>query len=161
MGSKHNRAKRSGTFTLAPGTELYGELTIAGPKSSLYLHNKDSFATNNIPDRCITGVLRDFTEVPRPLDGCGRGHKLPQLLCPRWRFDYDRNFEAVTFFTNTLEFVFATSDLIDAGWDARSWISHGTTMTHPFGQYRANYPFALKCLKTLLAAPTTVAKEQP
>jgi hypothetical protein len=68
------------------------------------------------------------------------------------RFDYDRNFDAVTFCTNTLEFVFAASDLIEAGWDIRSWITHGTTMTHPFGQYRVAYSPALKQLKALLPA---------
>lgn len=66
------------------------------------------------------------------------------------RFDYDRNFQAVIFFTDTLEFVFAASDLIEAGWDIRSWIEHGTTMTHPFGRYRASYPIALPQLRTLL-----------
>jgi hypothetical protein len=32
------------------------------------------------------------------------------------RFDYNRNFDIVAFFIDTLEFVFATSDLIEAGW---------------------------------------------
>ena len=50
------------------------------------------------------------------------------------------------------EFVFAASDLIEAGWDIRSWIMHGTTMTHPFGQYRATYPPALQQLKALISA---------
>jgi len=52
------------------------------------------------------------------------------------RFDYDRNFDAVTFFTDTLEFVFAASDLIEAGWDINAHISAGTTMSHPFGRYQ-------------------------
>jgi hypothetical protein len=68
-------------------------------------------------------------------------------------FDYDRNFNAVVFFTDTLEFVFAASDLIEAGWDIRSWIMQGTTMSHPFGRYRVNYPLALKNLNKLLRKP--------
>jgi hypothetical protein len=71
-------------------------------------------------------------------------------------FDYDRNFNAVIFFTDTLEFVFAASDLIEAGWDIRSWIRHGTTMSHPFGRYRVGYPIALKCLKDLWRKPDSV-----
>ncbi len=67
--------------------------------------------------------------------------------------DYDRNFNAVIFFTDTLEFVFAASDLIEAGWDIRSWIRQGTTMSHPFGRYRASYQIALKYLMNLLSKP--------
>jgi ApeA N-terminal domain 1 len=66
------------------------------------------------------------------------------------RFDYDRNFDAVTFFIDTLEFVFAASDLIEAGWDIRSWIQHGTSGTHPFGRYRESYPKALQALESIL-----------
>lgn len=65
-------------------------------------------------------------------------------------FDYDRNFDVVTFFTNTLEFVFAVSDLIEAGWDFRAWATRGTTMSHPFGSYRASYGFGLGRLREAL-----------
>ena len=71
------------------------------------------------------------------------------------RFDYNGNFAAVVFFTDTLEFVFGASDLIDAGWDIRSWIVQGTTMSHPFGKYRANYSLALANLKALLPTAST------
>lgn len=71
------------------------------------------------------------------------------------RFDYNGNFAAVVFFTETLEFVFGASDLIDAGWDIRSWILQGTTMSHPFGRYRANYSLALVNLKALLPTAST------
>jgi hypothetical protein len=66
------------------------------------------------------------------------------------RFDYNRNFDAVIFFTETLEFVFATSDLIEAGWDVTTWSRRGTTMTHPFSRYLVNYPSQLQMLKNLL-----------
>lgn len=65
-------------------------------------------------------------------------------------FDYDRNFDLVTFFTDTLEFVFAVSDLIEAGWDFRAWVSHGTTMSHPFASYRVNYRLRLGRLRETL-----------
>jgi hypothetical protein len=65
-------------------------------------------------------------------------------------FDYNRNFEAVIFFTDTLEFMFATSDLIEAGWDVKAWRKTGTTMSHPFGRYLATYAAQLQMLKSLL-----------
>ncbi len=38
------------------------------------------------------------------------------------KIDYTKHFFAtVPFLTNTLEFVFATSDLIEAGWDVAEW----------------------------------------
>jgi hypothetical protein len=75
------------------------------------------------------------------------------------RFDYEKNSDLVTFFTDTLEFVFATSDLIDAGWDAQSWISAPTSMSHPFGRYRVNYPAGLQRLKTVLSERTAAAPQ--
>jgi len=53
------------------------------------------------------------------------------------------------FFSDTLEFVFATSDLIEAGWDMKVWIARGTTMSHPFGSYWASYSDRLRALKAL------------
>jgi|HubBroStandDraft_2_1064218.scaffolds.fasta_scaffold18838_2 hypothetical protein len=65
--------------------------------------------------------------------------------------DYNANFDRVTFFTQTLEFVFAASDLVEAGWDIKAWSTTGTTMSHPFGRYRINYAQELQALKALLA----------
>lgn len=70
------------------------------------------------------------------------------------RFDYENNAAAISFFIDTLEFVFGASDLIESGWNIRSWIQHGTTATHPFGWYRASYLLALPKLKALLAQPS-------
>jgi hypothetical protein len=66
-------------------------------------------------------------------------------------FDYNANFDAVTFFTQTLEFVFAASDLVEAGWDVKAWSKTWTSMSHPFARYRANYRNELEELKILLA----------
>lgn len=69
------------------------------------------------------------------------------------RLDYDANFvDTVAFFTDTLEFVFAASDLIESGWDIKAWSEIPTSMSHPFGQYRVNYAGHLQRLKALLAA---------
>jgi len=65
-------------------------------------------------------------------------------------FDYERNFNTVAFFMATLEFVFAASDLIEAGWDIKAWSANPTGMAHPFGAYRVGYLPQLASLKALL-----------
>jgi hypothetical protein len=69
------------------------------------------------------------------------------------RFDYSGNFNAVVFFIDTLEFVFAASDLIESGWNVRAWSEIPTCMSHPFGRYRVNYIPSLQNLKALLPLP--------
>lgn len=66
------------------------------------------------------------------------------------RFDYNGNFDTVTFFMDTLEFVFAASDLIEAGWDVGKWSNVATTMFHPFARFRVGYIAGLQKLKALL-----------
>jgi hypothetical protein len=66
------------------------------------------------------------------------------------RFDYSNNFDVVVFFTETLEFVFAASDLIESGWDVKKWMDKRPQFSHPFGRYRINYSQQLKHLKFFL-----------
>ena len=66
------------------------------------------------------------------------------------KFDYGKHIEQVHFFTDTLEFVFAASDLLEAGWDISAWIKRGSSQSHPFGIYRVNYARRLRELKKLL-----------
>jgi hypothetical protein len=66
------------------------------------------------------------------------------------RINFTENFDQVTFFIDTLEFVFAASDLIESGWDILSWSSQGTMHSHPFGRYRINYLNNLSRFKKLL-----------
>lgn len=66
------------------------------------------------------------------------------------KFSYEVHADQPTFFTDTLEFVFAASDLIEAGWDITEWLERGTTMSHPFGRYRVGYAERLAALKKLL-----------
>lgn len=66
------------------------------------------------------------------------------------KLDYASGESPLAFFTNTLEFVFAVSDLIDAGWNSNECIRRYTTMSHPFGRYRATYAEDLADLKALL-----------
>lgn len=65
-------------------------------------------------------------------------------------FDYGQNSDLPRFFTDALEFVFAASDLIEAGWDVNGWASKGTSMTHGFGRFLVDYKRQLMCLKALL-----------
>jgi hypothetical protein len=66
-------------------------------------------------------------------------------------FDYNEEFGAFAFLTNTLEFVFAASDLIELGWNFEAWRTKGSSMTHDFGSYVLNYDENLRRLKALLA----------
>lgn len=43
------------------------------------------------------------------------------------------------FLTNALEFVFATSDLIEAGWDIAEWCARQTFASHPLYSFLYNY----------------------
>ena len=65
----------------------------------------------------------------------------------------DIGYEEVIFFlTDTLEFVFVASDLIESGWDIEDWYEKGYTRDHPFGFYLLNYRENLEDLKNLLSS---------
>ena len=64
--------------------------------------------------------------------------------------DYNEEPDVRVFLTDTLEFVFAASDLVEAGWDIAAWRKTGTYMHHPFGRYLYFYLSKLEQLKSLL-----------
>lgn len=66
------------------------------------------------------------------------------------QFEYGIQLEVCNFFTDTLEFLFGTSDLIEAGWDMKAWCTTPTSMSHPFGSYRVGYVENLRRLISLL-----------
>ena len=69
------------------------------------------------------------------------------------KIDYRNHFfETVPFFTDSLEFVFAASDLIEAGWSIKPWLQRGTSMSHAFGSYDVEYGDRLRALRALLDA---------
>ena len=70
-------------------------------------------------------------------------------------FDYSRHTNMLFFLTDTLQFVFAASDLIEAGWDLRAWGLRMTTLYHPFARYRIGYSENLGALKALLGRKST------
>src|SRR5690242_1581607 len=55
--------KWTGMFTVPSGKDVYGELTLCGSKTSLYLHDKDFFSTHSIPNDYIKGVSQDLTKI--------------------------------------------------------------------------------------------------
>ena len=61
--------------------------------------------------------------------------------------DFPRVEPFVPFLTNALEFIFAASDFIDAGWDAERWISGGYGWGHSFTRFRSEYDLALAELR--------------
>ena len=67
------------------------------------------------------------------------------------KFDYVRHSGQQSFLTDTLEFVFAAADLIEAGWDMRAWSHAPTTLSHPFARYRVSYAASLASLESVLA----------
>jgi hypothetical protein len=64
--------------------------------------------------------------------------------------DYEANGYLVNFFVDTLEFVFAASDLVESGWSIQEWADRGG-MSHPFGRYRVAYQQNLDILKQVLS----------
>lgn len=67
------------------------------------------------------------------------------------KFSYLDHSDQSAFLTDTLEFVFAASDLIEAGWNIAEWMKESTAMSHPFGRYRVAYAGRLAALKSFIA----------
>ena len=66
------------------------------------------------------------------------------------RIDYSKDSDVVVFLTNTLEFVFGASELVEAGWDIQRFAERGRTMTHPYGSYLVTCKSNLEALKALI-----------
>lgn len=68
----------------------------------------------------------------------------------------DFNYEAIepmtTFLNDALEFIFAASDLIDAGWDAKSWHEEPFGTGHSFSRFLRRYDHNLRELKAAVSA---------
>lgn len=46
---------------------------------------------------------------------------------------------AIVFLTDTLEFVFCVSDLVESGWDIETWHREQKSTNHPFAAYLRSY----------------------
>ncbi len=67
------------------------------------------------------------------------------------RIDYSKNRGTEVFLTETLEFVFVTSDLIDSGWNIKKWWQdcHDPYYDHPFAMYLNSYEKQLQEFNSL------------
>ena len=57
------RFRKSGTFVIATGVEVQGDLILKGAATTLDLFAKDFFSTHALKDGCILGWLHDWTKV--------------------------------------------------------------------------------------------------
>ena len=63
------------------------------------------------------------------------------------RIRNDQRLPLLCFLTNSLEFIFFASDLIDAGWNIADWCNREKPIGHPFHNYLVHYTEDLKMLK--------------
>ncbi|MGB6103066.1 MAG: HEPN domain-containing protein [Pusillimonas sp.] len=66
-------------------------------------------------------------------------------------FDYEKLEPSTPFLTDTLEFIFASSDLIDAGWNAEVWNSKQHGYGHSFARFLWSYQEEMNSLKEALS----------
>ncbi|MFC3460057.1 ApeA N-terminal domain 1-containing protein [Massilia haematophila] len=69
------------------------------------------------------------------------------------KFPYRKYESLLPFLTDTLEFVFAASDLIDAGWDIEQWCVDNIWGNHKFTIYRRDYPQWIEVFMTAKNGP--------
>lgn len=62
-------------------------------------------------------------------------------------FDYSKVEHLKSFLCEALEFIFAASDLIEAGWDAGRWNAEAPGWGHKFARFSANFEAGLRELK--------------
>lgn len=131
---------------LAPGPERNSVLDALGRMEKSSLKRKIRHRSERVT-KALGGYFQDLDLVTDEAVNCRNYYVHGSAP----RFEYNRHFNAVIFFVDTLEFVFAASDLIEAGWNAKAWSGHGTVMSHPFGRYKATYAGQLQMLKALLS----------
>ncbi len=66
------------------------------------------------------------------------------------RLDSDQHSQFLGFLTNSLEFLFFASDLVDTGWDIVSWCRKSKPRGHPFHNYLVDYESNLIRLKSAI-----------
>jgi hypothetical protein len=67
------------------------------------------------------------------------------------KFKFWADADTFPFLTDTLKFVFAGSELVEAGWDVQKFLVTGTSMTHFMGEYKAIFAERVARLRTALA----------
>ncbi|HEY5056086.1 MAG TPA: HEPN domain-containing protein [Acidobacteriaceae bacterium] len=76
-----------------------------------------------------------------------------------FRFQLEHPSSNQSFLTDTLEFVFTASELIEAGWDIKRFLDTPTSMSHPFGTYRVRYKESLQALQASAETSTATAND--
>ena len=61
--------------------------------------------------------------------------------------DFEKVEPFIPFLTDALEFVFSASDLIDSGWDAKSWSANHYGWGHSYTRFRAEYLVGVQQLR--------------
>ena len=109
------------------------------------LGEKIDFRARYITDK-IGDKLPEFWKVTREAVDCRNYcvHGGPPDL-------YYQEPGVIRFFAKTLEFIFAGSDLIEAGWNIRAWYEEDDLWSHPFGVYLNNYEDNLRGLERIRA----------
>ena len=115
---------------------------VGKPALKQKINARSKFLTEKIGDQ-----LPDLYKVIREAVDC-RNYHVHGNNDPK--IDYNNNFDVVWFLTNTLEFVFAASDLVEAGWNIKGFCETGSHMGHPLGRYLYGYLSNLEKLKSLL-----------
>ena len=144
MQSAVAEARRS--FRKLPRTpERDSVLNTLGRVGKPNLKRKVRFRAKVILDE-LGGGFDGLCEVTDEAVNC-RNHYVHGTDSP---IDYNRELGTRFFLTDTLEFVFAASDLVEAGWDIGKWIRERPGQFHPFGMYRLGYQENRKKLESLL-----------
>ena len=145
--------------------EISNELATAAAKArELFKALPDSIERNSILD--AIGRIDNFSlkhKIKHRVTSTGLDKHFPQLIkvleeavnCRNHyvhgspgRVDYSANFALVIFLTDSLEFSFAVSDLIDIGWDFTHWKKG---YSHPFGAFIAGYQEQLTHFNELMS----------
>lgn len=139
LSSELLNAKQAGEVAfgkLPPSPERDSVLSSLGRLGKSALKHKVRFRAQRILD-AVGERFPEFTLVLDEAINC-RNHYVHGKNAVS-KIDYSNNFDLVIFFTNSLEFVFATSELVESGWNMQAWCEAGTTMSHPFGRYCVEY----------------------
>lgn len=100
-----------------------------------------------IIEDAVPGLFPELELVVREAVSC-RNHFVHGAKA---KIDYSRQFGPVSFLTDALEFIFATSDLVECGWDMKTWSMQPSALSHPFGRFRHAYGAGLSQLKEAMA----------
>jgi hypothetical protein len=138
-------AARALFLGLPPSPERDSVLGALGRMGKSKLKQKIRYRAERIIDAC-GDHFPDILSVVDEAVNC-RNHYVHGAEA---RIDYSQNFDVVTFFIDTLDFVFAASDLIECGWDIKAWSQTYTSTSHPFDRFRINYRSGLQMFRALV-----------